>query len=264
MPPKGKRKQVPQKQQVTPTPAPPTVVPDGAFVYEHEKKNAVAASFLSAEERPAYLPAPTFTSLYDGSIQSLSNLLTKAECADAIEFSKKLGYVRVTQAANAEYAFRDNDRLLIHSPSLALKLWTRLEPLLADSAFDMSRAVGCNPAFRFYRYRTGQAFGCHVDESIVDPSTGWTSEYTLLIYLNDHKDSDLVGGHTLFYTSTSHNPKKKARKGKAEGPTPVLDVGPDTGKALMHGHGEHCLEHEGELVTRGEKYVLRTDIMFRS
>ncbi|OQR97174.1 hypothetical protein THRCLA_07082 [Thraustotheca clavata] len=232
------------------------VPPEGCFAYELDKKAGCATSFLVAD-RPAYLAPPIVTPLYDGSIQSLSNLLTKEECKEAIEFSKRLGYTRVTQAATKEFAYRDNDRLLITSSSLADMIWQRLQPLLKDSSFDMTRAVGCNPAMRFYRYRTGQAFGCHVDESIVDPKTGWTSEYTLLIYLNDHKDSDLIGGHTLFYTST-----KKKRKGKVDLPVPVLDVGPDTGKALMHGHGEHCLEHEGQLVERGEKYVLRTDIMF--
>ncbi|EQC29107.1 hypothetical protein SDRG_13138 [Saprolegnia diclina VS20] len=256
----AKRKQASSK--LAPVAAPAAPAPAGAFAYEFEKKVGYASSFLEAD-RAAYLAPPTFTSLYDGSIQSLTNLLTKAECQDAIAFSKKLGYVRVTQAANSEYAFRDNDRLLFQSTDLAGQLWARLAPLLADSSFDMTNAVGCNPAMRFYRYKTGQAFGCHVDESILHPVTGYRSAYTLLIYLNDEKDSDLVGGHTLFYTSTTSQTKKK-RKGKpTDGPTPVLDVGPDTGKALLHGHGEHCLEHEGQRVERGEKYVLRSDIMFQ-
>jgi hypothetical protein len=68
--------------------------------------------------------------------------------------------------------------------------------------------------------------------------------------LNDDKDSELQGGHTLFF-------KPKKRKGLQL----VVDVPPRTGAALLHGHGDQCMPHEGAVVIKGVKYLLRTDIM---
>lgn len=69
--------------------------------------------------------------------------------------------------------------------------------------------------FLLFRYKAGQRFGRHIDES-VDLGDGKRTHYTLLIYLsgdskartkrdpNDSKDSSLeplVGGETVFYGS---------------------------------------------------------------
>ena len=37
---------------------------------------------------------------------------------------------------------------------------------------------------------------------------------------------------------------------------------PVAGKALLHLHGDVCLEHEGVPVVRGTKYILRSDVIF--
>ena len=39
-------------------------------------------------------------------------------------------------------------------------------------------------------------------------------------------------------------------------------MAPKAGKALLHLHGDDCLEHEATAVTRGLKYVLRSDVVF--
>ena len=63
--------------------------------------------------------------------------------------------------------------------------------------------MGLSRNIRFYRYQEGQSFGAHYDESVVekDPNDEGdaVSEYTVLIYLNGDRDSDLVGGETVFY-----------------------------------------------------------------
>ncbi|CAK4072874.1 unnamed protein product [Aphanomyces euteiches] len=226
-----------------------------AFQYQLEGKSSpqYASSFL-APDIPIYAAQPDLDTLYDGSIQRLRFFMTKAECQEAMTLAARIGFTHVFHPQTAEYAFRDNDRLLLKSPELAAQIWHRLEPFLPDH---LSNAVGCNPAIKFYRYRTGQAFGCHVDESVVDPDTKLVSQYTVLIYLNDANDSALQGGETKFYTSTTSRKKKTIVERET-----VLEVSPQTGMVLMHGHGEHCLEHEGARVHRGEKYVLRTDLMF--
>ncbi|KAF0689798.1 Aste57867_18786 [Aphanomyces stellatus] len=234
--------------------------PGAAFQYYVEKSPNVqyASSFL-APEIPIYAAQPTLDTLYDGTIQRLRFFMTKTECEDAMALADRIGFTHVFHPQTSEYAHRDNDRLLLKSPDLAAQLWHRLQPFL-PSSLDLAGAVGCNPAIKFYRYRTNQSFGCHVDESVVDPDTKLVSRYTLLVYLNDASDSALQGGATQFYACTSSRSKKRKKNGNDS--APVLSVEPQTGMVLMHGHGEHCLEHEGATVLRGAKYVLRTDVMF--
>lgn len=75
--------------------------------------------------------------------------------------------------------------------------------------------IGILCAFYLFRYKVGQRFGRHIDES-VNLGDGKRTHYTLLIYLsgaakaktktdpNSQKDSSsepLVGGETVFYGS---------------------------------------------------------------
>ena len=66
-----------------------------------------------------------------------------------------------------------------------------------------------------------------------------------MVYLND----DVTGGETRFFRSMAH----------ALAGDPYLTVAPRTGAALVF---EHRLWHEGAVVERGRKYVLRTDVMY--
>lgn len=43
----------------------------------------------------------------------------------------------------------------------------------------------------------------------------------------------------------------------------LLSVAPAPGLALLHKHGDCCLEHEAAAVTAGCKYVLRSDVVFQ-
>ena len=64
------------------------------------------------------------------------------------------------------------------------------------------------------------------------------SFYTYIIYLND----DFEGGETTFLV------------------TPEIVIKPETGGGLFF---QHPIIHEGVVVTKGKKYVLRTDLMYR-
>lgn len=106
---------------------------------------------------------------------------------------------------------------------------------------DSRQAIGLNSNIRIYKYGKGQRFGKHIDESV--KGTRGTTEYTLLIYL-----SSCGGGETMFYD----------HRGKC-----IVKVSPSPGLALIHRHGEEeCLEHEGAVVTNGEKFVLRSDVIY--
>jgi hypothetical protein len=67
--------------------------------------------------------------------------------------------------------------------------------------------------------------------------------WTLLIYLTVTE-----GGETVFYP---------------EDGSPPVSVAPEVGMALLHRHGEHCLLHEGKEVRRGEKLVIRSDLVVK-
>ncbi|KAG3034646.1 hypothetical protein PC121_g4988 [Phytophthora cactorum] len=189
--------------------------------------------------------------LHDELIYAVPSFLLRVECQRVRSFADQEGFERVTQRASRDYAFRDNDRLLVRLPAFAELLWKRLQPHV-PAEYEGMHAVGLNPAIRFYRYNTGQRFGCHVDQSDVDRITGYHSRFTVLVYLNDSTDSDLQGGNTIFYVNEAGAKEEKV----------VLSVAPETGSALVHGHGDRCLLHEGALVTRGAKYLLRTDVMY--
>ncbi|KAJ0406761.1 hypothetical protein ATCC90586_009410 [Pythium insidiosum] len=203
----------------------------------------VASLRLDAARRPL---KPAY--LHEDLIYAIPSFLSKSECERVIKFAEGQSFARVTQRATKLYAFRDNDRILLRMPEFAELLWQRMKPLV-PAEYEGMYAAGLNPAIRFYRYSKGQRFGCHVDQSDVDAETGYHSRFTVLVYLNDASDSALVGGETIFY----------GNEAGAKEQTVVLSVSPATGSALVHGHGDRCLLHEGALVKEGAKYLLRTD-----
>lgn len=72
-------------------------------------------------------------------------------------------------------------------------------------------------------------------------STSAHTTWTLLIYLTTTE-----GGETVFYPEDGSAP---------------ISVAPEVGMALLHRHGEHCLLHEGKEVRKGEKWVIRSDLV---
>lgn len=108
------------------------------------------------------------------------------------------------------------------------------------------KPINCNPNIRVYRYDEGHAFGRHVDESNV-LDDGRTTEMTMLVYL-----SACQGGATRFYRGT-----RRSKQGDS-----TFAFQPQVGTLLLHVHGQHCLEHEAEVVLGGQKYVLRTDLVY--
>ncbi|CAN0865246.1 hypothetical protein LINGRAHAP2_LOCUS9185, partial [Linum grandiflorum] len=117
--------------------------------------------------------------------------------------------------------------------------------------------VGTTFCVCIYRYKAGQRFGRHIDES-VDLEGGKRTYYTLLIYLsggsgsskgkaNNTSAEPLVGGETVFYGWRNNV---------------VAEVAPAEGMALFHIHGDKCMLHEARNVTKGVKYVFRSDVVF--
>jgi hypothetical protein len=132
----------------------------------------------------------------------------------------------------------------VQDVALAEDLWrsTGLHTAMEGVVVGGLTAVGLNSNIRCYRYGEGQRFGRHIDESVDVARPRGTTSYTLLVYLSTPR-----GGETIFYDG-------RGRRAAA--------VAPVTGTALLHLHGDECMEHEGAAVTGGVKYVLRSDVVF--
>ncbi len=128
--------------------------------------------------------------------------------------------------------------------------------------------VGLNPRIRIYRYREGQFFASHYDESNVitlpsNPPVPAETTWTLLIYLTSPA-TGCIGGETVFYPDDL---QRDVATGKSASKSSVsmepIVVGLETGMALLHRHGNQCMLHESREVTAGEKWVIRSDLCVR-
>jgi prolyl 4-hydroxylase len=178
-----------------------------------------------------------------GDVFVLPDFLSADECDAFIAASEGRGYeeARIATARGQVIAkdVRNNDRLIFDDVALADAWWPRAQAHLPP-AFGRWQALGLNERFRFYRYRPGQKFAAHRDGSF-ERNADECSWMTLMVYLND----GYGGGRTRFDLPGF--------------PEPVL-VEPRRGMALVFMHDK---VHEGEEVTSGAKYVLRTDVMYR-
>ncbi len=170
------------------------------------------------------------------SICTIPDFLDATECRQLIGFSEGFGFeeasVGLSSGAKMMKNVRDNFRAEVDDAQLAARLWDKIK---GDFPFAIEgvTAVGLNPHFRFYRYENGQKFKRHIDgrQKVGDLE----SRVTFMIYLNE----SFAGGATDFDD---------------------VSIAPRTGTALLF---LHELKHEGCPVERGQKYVLRSDVLFQ-
>jgi len=167
----------------------------------------------------------------------IEGFLTESECENLIILSESKGYeeakVGLSSGAKLMKNIRNNYRIKYLDSNLAEKYWLRLKPF-CPSKLDDWEAIGLYEEFRFYRYELNQRFKRHIDGRI-KRSELEESRITFMIYLNE----DYEGGSTQF---------------------DEVEIKPQMGMALCFIHEE---KHEGCPVKEGEKYILRTDVMYR-
>ncbi len=166
------------------------------------------------------------------------DLFTADECKAHIEQVDQLGTEKAKVGGGAGFyapKLRNNQRLIVDSPDYAALLFERATEYLPEE-MNGCQLVGVNERLRYYLYGPGQFFGPHRDGAFIRDDYE-RSRLTFMVYLND----DFEGGHTIF-----HDLSEEAR--------------PRRGSALFF---QHRLLHEGAKVTAGQKYVLRTDVMYR-
>ncbi|KAG6918040.1 hypothetical protein DXG01_016895 [Tephrocybe rancida] len=202
--------------------------------------------------------------LLEDQILLIDDLFTPAECKAFVKFIDELP-LELTSPKKRGEAERVNHRFSVTSVTFAQRLHALLTPHLPSFPYPTSTKRtqkegdpprlphSFNSNIRVYKYTPEQHFGKHYDDSVRDPMTGAKSEWTLLVYLTGVEDGVEGGGvidKTLFY---------KDERGK---PQEVISAPLTRGTALLHRHGQECMLHEGSMVTKGNKYVLRSDLMF--
>lgn len=180
-----------------------------------------------------------------GKVLVIQDFLSSAECTALIRRSESLIFEPGTVADIVVDDIRNNERVLLDDPALAADLFRRAEPFL-PAELDGHRLVGFNERWRFYRYQPSQTFRPHRDGSYCRIGAFEESQLTFMIYLNE----EMTGGETRFFSGMEQAAAQSA----------YLSVKPKTGMALVF---VHSIWHEGAVVQSGQKYVLRTDVMFK-
>ena len=189
---------------------------------------------------------------------TLSNVLSCNECAQFINAADSIGWID-----NSGYSFTANVNkgaagvVWLVDDSILNPIMNRIQPFLPN----LEKFAGINSRWRFYKYSLGSEFRPHIDGSW--PGSGFINNteyafdaygdrwscYTCLIYLNDALEFD--GGETSFFYPSSTN-----------GILIKRGISPKSGAILIFPHGTKALVHEGSPVTKGYKYVIRTDILY--
>ena len=188
------------------------------------------------------------------------NLFSPEEC-DTIVAKTTPHLVGMEKLFPATY--RQADRALLRSPELADAIFQRL--LLHFQRDDIVNKMpmcfgqdgvwvphSCNDCVKVSRYQKGGYFVDHRDGPWI-PCESFASIYTVVLYLND----DFSGGHTHFVT---HQELKSEIKKPATVTRTTMAVPPKKGALLVF---EHDILHNGQEVTAGTKYILRTEVIFR-
>ncbi|GBF92159.1 2-oxoglutarate and Fe(II)-dependent oxygenase [Raphidocelis subcapitata] len=264
-------------------------------------QQAAAAGAWPKISRKAGLKAER---LLGDQLMLVPGVLTVSEAQALIDAAERAGFSHQgSRGAAYGEAFRDNDRIQFPDAALAAQLWDNggLAPLFDGISVDGERAVGLNDNIRLYRYRAGQKFGKHIDDS-VEVGPGRATRYTLLVYLSGQDPSSSASSGSgagdgaraaaaapAAAAAAAGGRPKRAPAGKhaAAAPPPppcacavqplqggqtifygdrgrvLASVAPRPGLALLHLHGEdRCMEHEAAAVAAGTKYVLRSDVVF--
>lgn len=176
-------------------------------------------------------------------VWTMDDVLAGSECADLIRRIDSLGPTAapITTAFGFEMRpdIRNNQRVIFDDPALAGDLFRRVRATLPSRMFGDYEPVGANERFRCYRYQVGHRFAPHFDGAFIRDDRE-TSLLTFMVYLNDGYE----GGTTNFYSFSKD-----------------IIATPQRGRALLF---QHHLLHEGAEVTKGVKYVLRSDVMYRT
>lgn len=194
----------------------------------------------------------------------MHNVLTPWECDEMIDRAEEDGFEDASiYDRRTNRAHRNCTRYVTDDTDLAENWYGRIVDALegtplkrkfmnapwvnsqndAAGAKVYHRAASLNERLRLLRYKQGQFFHSHNDATFVrgpneGERSGETSHVSVHVYLNQK----FKGGLTTFHGRGRH-----------------FDVKPRTGSVLLF---DHKILHEGQRVTHGKKYLIRTDVMY--
>eukprot|EP00428_Durinskia_dybowskii_P083860 CAMPEP_0170442112 /NCGR_PEP_ID=MMETSP0117_2-20130122/47246_1 /TAXON_ID=400756 /ORGANISM="Durinskia baltica, Strain CSIRO CS-38" /LENGTH=292 /DNA_ID=CAMNT_0010702683 /DNA_START=71 /DNA_END=946 /DNA_ORIENTATION=- len=206
----------------------------------------------------------------------LTGILTPIECAQFLCAAERLGYTPDAVDGIDNVVWLADDSLLA-------PIYNRVKALLPQ-VLDGHVLMGINARLRLFRYYADAVYRPHIDGAW--PGSGLLqdgsytddafngdrhSRLTFLIYLND----GFEGGTTTYFLAGSEQSSGEGNsadgveyggKGcdEGEGRIEVHRVKPQLGSVLVfpHGTSSGSLVHEGSAVTKGVKYVIRTDVLY--
>lgn len=191
---------------------------------------------------------------------ALANVLSRRECRQFVAAAQGVGYTpdQPVNRSSSSSATRAETVAWLVDDSITDVIMRRCLPHLP--VLDGEAAVGLNARWRFYAYRPPAVYGPHIDgawpgSAIKDGKLAYDgygdrwSRLTFLLYLND----DFSGGGTTYFLPDENTGTLHARS-----------TSPRAGCVVCFPHGSDAgaLVHEGSLVTRGRKYIVRTDVLY--
>jgi WD40 repeat protein len=180
----------------------------------------------------------------------IPSLFNQSECEELLSSEVKQSFQKAI--SNYPTYYRNNDRLVVDSERLSQMLFEKVKPYLPETIFTNSKVQTengvwtlsqLNNRLRFCKYSANQYFHRHLD-GVHYRSATEQSKLTFMIYLNSA--TDFIGGRTLFYKTKETNEIWASYIPK-QGDLIVFD---------------HNVWHEGEVLEQGEKFVLRSDILY--
>ena len=175
----------------------------------------------------------------------LKNFFSPDECAAEIDFAKHSGYL-TQQYGSRSSTWHDRKRAFVDDRARADHIWSKFHdlPPLQDFYKDLKpdpkedvlawKPIGLNERLRYYNYEIGQLFSRHFD-ILYRINDDTRTFLTFICYLND----DFEGGQTIFDGCI---------------------IVPKAGDAILF---PHELKHEGAIVTKGVKTILRSDVIYQ-
>jgi prolyl 4-hydroxylase len=190
-------------------------------------------------------------------VYMLRQVMFPKECRALIDYAEALGFTKAGLAiGDDQYRVnekaRNNLRVIIDSKEMAAILWERVRPCI-NVQHEGARVVGLNERFRVYKYEAGHHFSPHYDLRTKLPKG--ETRFSFIIYLSNA----FMGGGTRFFEEKNKGSRRGQERGKKFNNQVRFCAKPPIGGAVVF---DHQLLHEGELVTSGVKYAVRTDVIY--